>query len=186
MGLDWRGLVEERCRWVEYNFPNDIDPNSSTLGVIEELGELAHSHLKEEQSIRGTAEEHQQAAQDSIADLVIYLWGIMADKKVFPEDHSFIEIPTPKIAIQYLAIWVGKLNYWLLAGDPEVDLTREVSKIVALCQRYCHLRGWNFDEIVLHTWEKVKLRDWQQYPDTGLPHPTSAVAQTWDGPPIQW
>lgn len=59
-------------RWVNYNFP-DENAHSPLLGLAEEVGELAHAHLKREQGIRGTAEEHQAAAADAIGDIMIYL-----------------------------------------------------------------------------------------------------------------
>lgn len=42
------------------------------MGMAEELGELAHAHLKELQGIRGTAAEHEAAARDAIGDLLVY------------------------------------------------------------------------------------------------------------------
>lgn len=42
------------------------------LGVFEELGELAHAHLKAEQGIR-TNEDHEAAKIDAVGDVVIYL-----------------------------------------------------------------------------------------------------------------
>ncbi len=43
------------------------------IGAVEELGELCHAHLKNEQGIRGTPEEHRVAKQDAIGDTLIYL-----------------------------------------------------------------------------------------------------------------
>ena len=40
--------------------------------MVEELGELSHGLLKQEQSIRGTFEEHELKIKDSIADLFIF------------------------------------------------------------------------------------------------------------------
>jgi NTP pyrophosphatase (non-canonical NTP hydrolase) len=42
------------------------------MGMSEELGELNHALLKQEQGIRGTPEEHEEAAKDALADLWIY------------------------------------------------------------------------------------------------------------------
>lgn len=42
------------------------------LGAVEELGELAHAHLKEQQGIRRT-EDHVANAKDAVADVVLYL-----------------------------------------------------------------------------------------------------------------
>lgn len=43
------------------------------MGMVEELGELAHSMLKEQQGIRGSAEEHQAKAKDAIGDLLVFM-----------------------------------------------------------------------------------------------------------------
>lgn len=40
---------------------------------MEELGELCHAHLKQEQGIRGTAAQHEAKAKDAIGDILIYL-----------------------------------------------------------------------------------------------------------------
>jgi NTP pyrophosphatase (non-canonical NTP hydrolase) len=43
------------------------------LVVAEEVGELCHAHVKGEQGIRGTAEEHESARRDACGDIVIAL-----------------------------------------------------------------------------------------------------------------
>jgi NTP pyrophosphatase (non-canonical NTP hydrolase) len=65
--------LQEKIRaWGEYNFPN-AKPHQPLLGAVEELGELAHAHLKAEQGIRGTPEEWKAKKEDAIGDVVIYL-----------------------------------------------------------------------------------------------------------------
>jgi NTP pyrophosphatase (non-canonical NTP hydrolase) len=70
-------LQDERDQWIKHNFPDDelID---SILGAVEELGELAHAHLKYKQGIRamGTADEAEAKMADAVADCVIYLAGV--------------------------------------------------------------------------------------------------------------
>src|SRR5689334_18572758 len=68
---------DEIVEWSHRNFglvPNEQIPFrvSSFLGMVEELGELAHAMLKCGQGIRGTEEEHKEAVKDSIADLLIF------------------------------------------------------------------------------------------------------------------
>jgi len=65
-------LQAEVWEWTKRNFPNK-KPHQPLLGALEELGELAHSHLKAEQGIRGTSEEHHTAKIDAVADTIIYL-----------------------------------------------------------------------------------------------------------------
>lgn len=67
-----KDLQEEMLEWQKHNFPNSA-PYIPLLGALEELGELAHAHIKSEQGIRGTKEEHHAAKVDAIGDVIIYL-----------------------------------------------------------------------------------------------------------------
>lgn len=67
---DLQAAVKE---WSLANFGADVPPYQPLLGAVEEIGELAHAQLKGEQGIRGTAEEHCEAAKDAVADTIIYL-----------------------------------------------------------------------------------------------------------------
>ena len=66
-----RKLQDEQRPWVKHNF-GDRPSWMPLLGAMEELGELAHAHLKDAQGIR-QGEDHKAAAQDAIADIVIFL-----------------------------------------------------------------------------------------------------------------
>lgn len=65
-------LQAEQRPWVLRNF-GERPTWMPLMGAVEELGELAHAHLKAAQGIRGTAAEHAEAAKDAVADVVIYL-----------------------------------------------------------------------------------------------------------------
>jgi NTP pyrophosphatase (non-canonical NTP hydrolase) len=65
-------LQREVAVWSHYNFPKG-QPHQPLLGAAEEIGELCHAHLKDEQGIRGTHEEHLAAKIDAVADVIIYL-----------------------------------------------------------------------------------------------------------------
>ncbi len=65
-------LQTEVAEWTAKNFPNAA-PYHPLLGIQEEVGELSHAHLKMEQGIRGTAEEHHEAKVDAVADIIVYL-----------------------------------------------------------------------------------------------------------------
>jgi NTP pyrophosphatase (non-canonical NTP hydrolase) len=67
-----RQLQARQGVWQKKNFPGGDDTNP-ILGVVEEVGELAHAVLKARQGIRGTIEEHEAAAMDAVGDIVIYL-----------------------------------------------------------------------------------------------------------------
>ncbi len=65
-------LQNDHQKWLRRNFPGQ-QAHDALLGLTEEVGELAHAHLKAQQAIRGTLEEHREAAADAIGDIVIYL-----------------------------------------------------------------------------------------------------------------
>lgn len=69
--LTLRQLQEEQRPWVAHNFPGR-HAHYPLLGAMEELGELAHAHLKAEQGIR-QHENHDEAKRDAVADVVIFL-----------------------------------------------------------------------------------------------------------------
>jgi len=67
-------IQAEQAAWATRNF----GPKNSTddlLGVTEEMGELAHAHLKRSQGIRHDTAEYEAKAKDAIGDIVIYLMG---------------------------------------------------------------------------------------------------------------
>jgi len=64
-------LQREVEEWSRKNFGNQPS-HLPLLGAVEEIGELAHAHLKAEQNIR-TNEDHSAAKIDAVADAVIYL-----------------------------------------------------------------------------------------------------------------
>ena len=64
-------LQLENKIWSEYNFPNK-EPWEPLLGVVEEVGELAHAHLKAVQKIR-VDEELIALSKDAIGDIVVFL-----------------------------------------------------------------------------------------------------------------
>lgn len=65
-------LQTEQAVWSERNFGKH-DYHHPLMGVVEEVGELHHAILKQEQGIRGTHAEHEEAAKDAVGDIVIYL-----------------------------------------------------------------------------------------------------------------
>ena len=61
-------------KWLEHNFPN-AEPWEALAGLTEELGELAHAHLKGFRGIRNMRSRAEvKAAQiDAVGDIFIYL-----------------------------------------------------------------------------------------------------------------
>jgi NTP pyrophosphatase (non-canonical NTP hydrolase) len=70
--MNLRQLQAELAPWVAHNF-GDRPWQQPLMGVAEEVGELNHALLKQWQGIRGMREEHEAAAKDAVADIVIYL-----------------------------------------------------------------------------------------------------------------
>ena len=62
----------EQKPWITHNF-GDRPAWMPLVGVMEELGELAHYFLKMAQGIRGTEKEHRAGIKDAVADIVIFL-----------------------------------------------------------------------------------------------------------------
>lgn len=65
-----RDLQMRHRAWVNKNFPLQ-KKHQPLLGLVEEVGELAHAHLKEEQGIRGLT--HEAEKLDAVGDIFIYL-----------------------------------------------------------------------------------------------------------------
>lgn len=90
-------------QWARKNFGPSVGYRN-LLGAMEELGELAHAHLKSEQGIRNN-ENHEENKKDAVADVIIYL-----------------------------------------------------------CD-YCNSQGFDLEDILRETWNKVLQRDWVNNPN---------------------
>jgi len=71
--------------WRQRNFPTSGGPTTipgavHLLGAVEEIGELAKAHIKQEQGIRGTPRDWEYKAQDAVADTIIYLMEYCSDR----------------------------------------------------------------------------------------------------------
>jgi len=71
-------IQSEHRRWTENNF-GDQPYWHPLLGVVEEVGELAHAELKGEQGIRDCAHRDELAC-DAVGDIMIYLIGYCTTK----------------------------------------------------------------------------------------------------------
>lgn len=70
--MDFSEFQRQVSVWASHNFPN-AKQHEPLLGLTEEVGELAHSHLKMEQGIRGNVDEHKMKAADAIGDIAVFL-----------------------------------------------------------------------------------------------------------------
>lgn len=68
--FDLDKVQTENAEWVTRNFNGKNDDTTSFMGMVEELGELAHVRLKRQQGIRAI---QAYAEEDAIGDLAIYM-----------------------------------------------------------------------------------------------------------------
>ena len=86
-------MQKEVYRWSTKNFgrPQIRFHVNSFLGVVEEVGELAHCILKASQGIRGSFSEHVDKAADAIGDIIVYLLDFTeGNKAIFKVDVDYI------------------------------------------------------------------------------------------------
>jgi len=72
--LNIREFQRQQKVWLYENFPN-VEPWEALAGMTEEVGELAHAHLKGHNKIRGQddTEMNRHYKADSLGDLFIYM-----------------------------------------------------------------------------------------------------------------
>lgn len=166
---EYSKLVTERNAWVAHNFPDQVNkrPIHSMIGVIEELGELAHSHLKRAQGIREN-EDLTAQGKDSVGDMVVYMLGLM-DTYGTPEYHPQGNITADRdLLMLRLADAVGYMSN-AVVDDLSVLVRGAMSDTLDFIEQYCNAEDWDFEVIVQETWDSVKTRDWIKYPATGRP-----------------
>jgi NTP pyrophosphatase (non-canonical NTP hydrolase) len=68
-----RELQDQHAEWLSHNFPHQM-PHQPLLGICEEVGELAHVHLKREQGIRRLGgDSGHDLTIDALGDIFIYM-----------------------------------------------------------------------------------------------------------------
>lgn len=180
--VNWERLVAERNEWVAKNFP-DAEPLETVLGMIEEVGELAHADLKERQNIRGTVEEHQAAAKDAIGDFTIYLLGVLSRTGLEILSPTYYRHVNEKWAqstfllqgrmARCTGVIMTEFDQFLAGKRVTSFLKSNVTSVILYAEAYCKLRGWDYAEIVHSTWQQVSKRDWIADPQAGGESPTS-------------
>jgi NTP pyrophosphatase (non-canonical NTP hydrolase) len=73
-----KDIQEQHQKWQKRNF-GEIPPEDSLIGIMEELGELSHSFLKQKQGVRFN-EDHNKNMRDAIGDIVIFLISFCSSK----------------------------------------------------------------------------------------------------------
>jgi NTP pyrophosphatase (non-canonical NTP hydrolase) len=157
--IDLTNIQSEVGEWARRNFPN-ATPQMAWLGVIEEVGELAHAVLKFRQGIRGTAEEHRAAMRDAVADATIFALHYRELKKhaplVIEPDHVVIA-PTLERWVMAAACEAGTIA-------PRDRHSADLIKTLAVSET---VAGFDFLSALEETWAEVRKRDWITFPKNG-------------------
>lgn len=169
-------LREEMIPWTDANF-GTREAWQPELGMIEELGELAHAYLKMRQGIRGTEAEHLEAIKDAIGDFIIYWsdWVRSAKMEYHVHIHSctfhdiqdtVFDIPREfrrhREPIEVIKDWLQDLAS--LITIPHQYGYEVIYDAAALAQ----MLGFDLQEIVETTWNTVKQRNWKANPKDGI------------------
>lgn len=158
--MNYEQLQKEQNEWSLRNFGPHPTWHAQ-LGIIEEVGELAHAHLKSVQGIRGTELDHFVAKVDAVADCVIFLsdYCTCMDWNLADE----VEVAGKTIGT------VGDAHELITKMSQQVGNPRG---LLRLLMRYCLLEGIDFHDAVFSTWEQVKQRDWRKNQNEGpiCPH----------------
>ena len=150
-------LQMEQKEWSVVNFGTHPEWHPR-LGMLEEIGELAHAHLKSAQGIRGTPEEHLAAKVDAVADIVIFLSDYCTCRGWHLAEEVAVARKTP--------LPDGNYPPWELIEACTRGLNNPRG-LIRLLTRYCALEGVDMDAAVFTTWEKVKQRNWKAHREAG-------------------
>lgn len=88
--MNLRDVQLEHRTWLNHNFPNQTI-EQTVLGMVEEVGELAHHLLKRAQGIRGDGVDHEAEIKDALADFIIFAMDL-ADREGFIIEDAVIEV----------------------------------------------------------------------------------------------
>lgn len=162
---EWLSLAPQVAEWTRKNFPEAGLPDY-ILGVIEELGELTHSHLKSRHGIRGSQEELALAGQDAVGDLSIFLLSLIhaRTRASSLRVEAAVECEAEE-ALLHLSGAVGRLAELAVreGGAGRKEFEHAISELLSWLLAYCHAQGWAHSELVIQTWEQVSQRDWNKH-----------------------
>lgn len=117
------------------------------LGMVEELGELAHAYLKQEQGIRMRCKDCNGRKW-----IVTNVVGEDLDEPSY-SDIDAVLCPACRGS--------GEADAGNLMGDAMADL------IIFMCS-FCNTHGFDLQQEIEKAWQEVSQRDWQKYPKNGV------------------
>ena len=173
-----RELQIKHSEWASRNFPNAV-PEDALIGIIEEVGELAHAHLKAKQGIRGTPEQHRLDKMDAIGDIVMYLLHYSTLEKMdipkeYIKNRKLEYCSNADDTLLSLSAEIGKLSDYHLEGkhEPEIDnkgfRRYTIINIMRHIDAYCKLENFDRDQILQETWTEISQRDWLKNKENGV------------------
>lgn len=159
-------LSQEVGEWSQRNFGDKQEPY---LGMVEELGELAHCLLKRRQAIRGydNVEYFRGEFIDALGDIGIYAANFAYNNRINVQWPMVRGSGSQETQTKYIA----KACYWLseLILTPEVkeDMIRWLHYFLLEVAVVAKLEQLELDEVVSDVWDRVKVRDWKRNPQDG-------------------
>ncbi len=160
--MNWQKLQIEVGKWSLKNF-GEQPAERRILGMIEELGELVHAILKQEQNIRDTS---MQDEWDAIGDLVIYILDYCYILELDIENIVDSLIPCDIDAPINQQIF-NIANALSLLPDNPARRRHILGCILNHLKNICMSRENNFESCIESTWYRVQQRDWKLYPHDG-------------------
>ena len=153
-------FVQSVGEWADKNF----DAHDPWLGMVEEVGELAHCLLKRLQKIRGFEDNGFFLGElaDAIGDFTIYA----AHYAYTRELSMYLGRESGEATIEIAEI----LHHLSLLYSSGVGVRqREFSHVVRIMKWMALSDEIDFERNALVTWNRVSKRDWRAAPTSGVP-----------------
>jgi len=172
--IPFHTLIKEVGLWSAYNFGQKQNP---WLGMVEEIGELAHCLLKRHQQIRGYDDPvfFLEEFKDALGDI-----GVYAANYAYNEGMRKVKYPENIKPDLTMSKHIGNSLHWLsdlmLVGEDKEDYLVWFSNFLKEISYIAKLEGLEFAEVVTETWLKVKMRNWKENAHDG----ESAISGTYE------
>lgn len=178
-----RELQPQVYAWKQRNFPTST-ARLELMGVVEEMGELAHAFVKMEEGIRGTSEQHILNAQDAVGDILIYLLNFSSEVGIhdYPLSHAtvpdddFFELVTAITSlIRMFQVEEQTAPNTQIPHERVNYITHCITYVIRVLEVFCLRREWSMEAILRNTWKSVRMRDWIKNVETGQPDAADLV-----------
>jgi NTP pyrophosphatase (non-canonical NTP hydrolase) len=200
--IDMEQLKIEVGEWASRNF----EEHNPLLGIIEEVGELAHCFLKRSQKIRGfdnpkIFEEH---TKDAIGDIGIYaahfayIYNLRFNldeiqdlhiRNYMVERKSKTNLNHAILSLIFNITQIDPDKGFIPIGDqPYHDIQASFGFVLWNVINIAFSEGFDTVSIVVDTWESVRQRDWKANQHTGTrislpeappPDPSTQMKMDW-------